>query len=210
MNIQQILSEGQGLVLNSVIVEKDYGQKAGQTPHRALLIKDNTGKTILKLWGASSNQPIPIGQTITVQGVDQSGSITASEFRGKWSLNANSCEIILGETAFSSSEAPGVSAAPPQVSSPPTGHPASQNVSQAPPQASPAQGSPTALTPDQLADTQAAHFARILSRIRGVVEESGADPSSAVVAAAQMTGSAPDYWFGAKWPGMPGLKAKCD
>ena len=39
MTIQQILTEGQGLVLNNVKVEDDYGVKTGKTAHRAMVRK---------------------------------------------------------------------------------------------------------------------------------------------------------------------------
>ena len=201
MNIQQILSEGVGLQLSNVTVKADYGQKQGQTPHRALLVEDTSGKTILKLWGATSGTPYAEGTVLTVQGVGQNGNLSASEFKGKWSINANSCEVIVGGGAGQPQAGAGQPAAGGQA-------PAHQS---APPQAhNQSSGQMAALTPEELADAQAAHFARLIQRITPPAEEIGADPSAITMAAATMTGSASDYWFGAKWPGMPGLKAKVD
>ena len=51
------MTEGQGLVLNNIEIQDDYGVKQGKTPHRAMLITDPAGgKTILKIWGPGSAQ----------------------------------------------------------------------------------------------------------------------------------------------------------
>ena len=101
MTIQQILTEGQGLVLNNIEIQDDYGVKAGKTPHRAMLITDSAGgKTILKIWGPGSAQTFHKGETISLQAAGEQGSIKANEYpagSGKFTLNANSCEIVRGD-----------------------------------------------------------------------------------------------------------------
>jgi len=191
MTIQQILTEGQGLVLNNIEIQDDYGVKAGKTPHRAMLITDSAGgKTILKIWGPGSAQTFHKGETISLQAAGEQGSIKANEYpagSGKFTLNANSCEIVRGDAP---------AGAVPQA---------------APAQAAPAQAAqrPSSgfqrqfLTADELADAQAAHFARICQRLKGVGEDLEASPADVMKAAALMTGSASDWWFGAKWPDMP-------
>jgi len=188
MTIQQILTEGQGLVLNNIEIQDDYGVKTGKTPHRAMLITDSAGgKTILKIWGPGSAQTFHKGETISLQGMGEQGSIKANEYpqgSGKFTLNANSCEIVRGGVADQSPPpaAPAPAAAPQRASS------GFQR---------------QFLTADELADAQAAHFARMCQRLKGVGEELGADSADIIRAAALMTGSASDWWFGAKWPDMP-------
>jgi|TARA_R110002110_G_scaffold84410_2_gene219344 hypothetical protein len=187
MQIQQILSEGSGIVLTQVEVIKDYGQKQGQTPHRAVHVKDSSGSTMLKFWGASSNQGFSPGQKFSVQAVGSEGSINTSEYNGKFSLNCNNCEVVLGD---GSAQPP--AAAPPQAAQPPA-------------QPSPAiqqSASQSVLTADQLADAQTAHFARIYKRIQSI--DPSADAASVYAAAATMTGSCPQWFFGEKYPGMHG------
>lgn len=178
------------MVLNSVKILDDYGLKSGQTQHRALLVEDSTKKTILKLWGASSNTAYPKNSIITIQAVGE-GNLSANEWpagSGKFSINANDCEVRL--------ESGSPAAAAPDTSAPP----------QAPPPTSQAASSAhRALTPEQLADAQAAHFARVFTRIQGAATDAGADPSSITMAAAHMTGSASDWWFGEKYPGCKTL-----
>lgn len=191
MNIHQILNEGQGLVLNSVTCKQDYGLKAGQTPHRAVLIEDVSGKTIIKIWGATANQGFEVGEIFTVQGVGQDGNIKMSEYQGKKSLNANSCEIIRGGTTQSVGHDPAPAASDPTI---PT-------LSNPPPIATAPSNLPNMLNPEQLADAQAAHFGRIAKRLAPLAGEIGASGDTIMLVAAQMTGSASDWWFGAKYPG---------
>ena len=188
MNIQQIMTEGQGLVLNDIEIQDDYGAKPGKTPHRAMLITDSAGgKTILKIWGPGSAQTFHKGEKISIQGMGEQGAIKANEYptgSGKFTLNANSCEIVRGEVTDQS---------PPPVAQEPA----------AAPQRPSSGFQRQFLTADELADAQAAHFARMCQRLKGVGEELGADSSDILRAAALMTGSASDWWFGAKWPDMP-------
>ena len=201
MNIQQILTEGQGLVLNSVTVKQDYGIKNGQTPHRALLIEDASAKTIIKLWGAPSSQGFNDGDVITIQGVGEEGNIRAQEWKGKYSLNANSCEIIRGGSTQAPYAPP--SENPPQApqaanANPQAPHTKPQTASQGysrPPANS------GALDPEQLSQAQSEHFRRIFTKIEPLGTAMGADPSSIMLAAAQMTGSAAQWFFGEKYPG---------
>ena len=222
MNIQQILNEGRGVVLNDVEVIKDYGVKGGQTPHRGVHIKDDAGgATMLKLWGPLSNNQFQPGERFTVQAVGD-GELTSSEWNGKWSINCNGCEIIRGggggnaqpQNQGGGSQPQGGGGSAPQGgggTTPQNDPPPAQN-------ANTGQGggydqggqNGMALSADGLADAQAAHFARILTRIQGACADMGADPNAAVMAAATMTGSADGWWFGAKWPGMSGMRAKAD
>jgi len=188
MNIQQIMTEGQGLVLNDIEIQDDYGAKPGKTPHRAMLITDSTGgKTILKIWGPGSAQTFQKGEKISVQAAGEQGSIKANEYpvgSGKFTLNANSCEIVRGEVTGQS---------------PPPATPAPAAAPQRPSSGFQRQF----LTGDELATAQTAHFARICQRLKGVGEEMEVDSIEIIRAAALMTGSASDWWFGAKWPDMP-------
>ena len=182
------MTEGQGLVLNDIEIQDDYGVKQGKTPHRAMLITDPTGgKTILKIWGPGSAQTFHKGEKISIQGVGEMGNIKANEYpagSGKFTLNANSCEIVRDGVADQS---------PPPAATAPA----------AAPQRASSGFHRQFLTADELADAQAAHFARMCQRLKGVGEELGASPADIMKAAALMTGSASDWWFGAKWPDMP-------
>jgi len=191
MTIQQILTEGQGLVLNNVKVEDDYGVKTGKTAHRAMLITDSAGgKTILKIWGPGSAQTFHKGEVFSVQATGESGLIKTNEYpvgSNKFTLNANSCEIIREEEGEQPEGQAAPSTLPPSATAPraSSGH------------------SRQFLTAEELADAQAAHFARMLLRLKDIGEEMGAAPADIFVTASLMTGSASDWWFGAKWPDMP-------
>ena len=182
------MTEGQGLVLNNIEIQDDYGVKQGKTPHRAMLITDPAGgKTILKIWGPGSAQTFHKGEKISIQAIGEQGSIKANEYpqgSGKFTLNANSCEVVRGEVADQS---------PPPAAQAPA----------AAPQGASSGFQRQFLTANELADAQTAHFARICQRLKGVGEELEASPADVMKAAALMTGSASDWWFGAKWPDMP-------
>ena len=118
MTIQQILTEGQGLVLNNIEIRM-ITELAGKTPHRPCLSLTPQAETILKIWGPGSAQTFHKGETISLQAGEQ-GSIKANEYpqgSGKFTLNANSCEIVRGDApAGSAPQAAPAQAAPPSRS----------------------------------------------------------------------------------------------
>ena len=94
MNILQILTEGTGLALGPVEVIKDYGVKNGQTPHRAIHVKDPSGSsTFVKIWGPESSKAFNPGDKFSVQAQGSDGTIAVSEYNGKKSLNCNNCLV---------------------------------------------------------------------------------------------------------------------
>lgn len=198
MNISQILSEGSGLVLSNVTVKADYGLKAGKSPHRAMLVSDGSGQTIVKIWGAASSIQPALNETISIQGVGSEGGLSASEWNGKWSINANNCEIIRGG-------APGAAQA--SQPAPPVQHaqPATP-AQQAPPSGFQHSSQPRALSPQELAEHQVAHLERVLQLMNQspVVDSVAPDPGAMLIAAAHLVGAASDWWFGEKYPGCKG------
>ena len=177
-NISQIKTQGTGVILEDIEVVQDYGAKPGQTPHRAILVKDASDKTIIKIWGAASSVGFNQGDILTVKAVGAKGKIEANEYNGKISLNCNDCEIT--------SSGGGVPAAE-----------TAQNVTSYQAAPTKAQG----LTPEELADAQVAHFARIIKRLQPLAEGGIMDAEKLPEVAASMVGSASDWWFGQKYPG---------
>jgi len=187
-NILQILTEGSGIVLNDIIVIKDYGFKSGATAHRAIHVKDSSGSTFVKLWGDQHTTPFNPDEVFTVQAVGK-GAIAVSEYNGKKSLNCNDCTVVR-----SGNQPPAQENYPNRESVASTQAPSNQ-VSQSP---------SGALTPEQLADAQVAHWARIYKRVSPVILGEGGTKSDAFQAANSMTGTASDWWFGEKYPGCKG------
>ncbi len=178
-NINEILTSGSGLSLDSVEITRDFGLKSGKTTHRALLVKDASGDTMIKLWGNSANVEHPVGTLITVRAVGAKGRIESSEWQGKFSLNCNDCEVSVANAAQPAPQQP----APQQAA-----------VQQ---QAT----STSSLTPDQLADAQVAHFGRVIKRLQPLADEGIMDAEKLPEVAASMVGTAAQWFFGEKYPG---------
>lgn len=100
MTIQEILTQGQGLILGPVEVQQNYGKKkAGQADKLGLLISDASGKTIVNLWGTSASADIPPGSLITIKASGEKSGIAVNEWQGKQSLNANGCNVVFEGTS---------------------------------------------------------------------------------------------------------------
>jgi hypothetical protein len=150
-------------------------------------ISDGSGSTELTLFEPAAFMDLPIGGQITIR-----GQIEVNEYQGRFSLQTGKCTID-GAAAPAPMQAP---------QGPPDGNYA-QTTYQAPPAASQAPKSPS-LTADQLVEHQVIHFQKLLNQLAPAVVEHGGDVNSAVLAAAQMTGSADGWWFGHKYPGYQG------
>jgi len=187
MNISQIKTQGSGIVLENITVVNDYGVKAGATTHRALLVKDSSDQTIVKLWGDSANSQIVVGGVITIK-ASPKGEIKPSEYQGKISLNCNECSVIPGggNVGQDASTQTAVQATQPTT-----------------PIHNPTVSLTVGLSAEELADSQSAHFSRLFKRLNGMVAEGHFSGDTAASCAALMTGSADGWWFGHKYPGCP-------
>jgi len=193
MNIAQIMTEGRGQVLNSVEIVDVYELRdAGGSPCRSILAQDSSMKTILKIWGNSAHENFTKGEKITLQGIGSKGGISVNEWKGKKSLNCNDCEIVRGDL-------PGQAAAPAQQPAPAAATAPASLTPAATAQAAPAASG--GLSSDRLADAQCAEIAKRIKILQPVAQELGVSPDTLFLGAVQMTGSAPEWWFGEKWPG---------
>jgi len=175
MTIQEIISQGQGLTLDKITVKDDYGLKTGKTNHRAILVSDGSGQTVVKLWGAASGNQFTKGQVITLTGVGAKGGLAANEWpagSGKFSINANDCEVTY-ENGGDTQPAPQQAAQPAYTPTPQTG------------------GS---MTGDQLHEKMMMEF----DRKHAHITSKGVSANEAAIAAASMVGNITNWFFGEK------------
>lgn len=183
-NINQIKTQGSGIQLDKIEVVADYGVNAGKTNHRALLVKDLSDQTIVKIWGTESNQPWAPGSIITIT-ASPKGKIEASEWKGKISLNCNDCKVT------------GEGEAPPQTQSE---EPASGPAQQEYRSAADANDFGPRLNTAELCQKQQQIFAAHCKVLFSIAKDEGAPLGDVLQSAAIMTGSVGEFWHGAKYP----------
>jgi len=189
VSIQEALQNNESQALGPFTVNELKSNKQTKTGKlmKRYAISDGSGSTELTMFEPAAFMDLPLGQPITLK-----GKIQKNEYNGSVSLQTGKVTLD-GAVAQAPSEAP-------------TGAPA-QEVYQAPAQtyqtpAAPSQGPIKTLSPQELAEAQASHFGRLYKLISEPMINNGCDPSSVGIAAASMTGSASDWWFGAKYPGF--------
>jgi hypothetical protein len=91
--IQTVLGLAKGqkvMTFGPFEIVKDYGlNQSAKATWRAMLISDTTGKTILKIWGASANLPIQEGQTVSLKADPNGKGISMNEYNGKITISAD-------------------------------------------------------------------------------------------------------------------------
>lgn len=92
--IQEALESGRGCThLGPVYVEKVYPRSSAKAP-LTLLIKDDSKKTLIKLWGNSAKLNIDEGDNIILRALGDDGLISPKEDdQGKMLLNANGVTV---------------------------------------------------------------------------------------------------------------------
>lgn len=97
-NIHQVLSEGSAIQLGPVEVTRVFPKNPG-AKYSFSLVKDASGSTALKIWGAASNTELQVGQQVTLVGTGPRGGVKKSEYNGKISIDANDCRLEMDEQA---------------------------------------------------------------------------------------------------------------
>lgn len=94
--IQEALESGRGCThLGPVYVEKIYPRSSQRSP-LTLLIKDDSKKTLIKLWGNSAKVTVNEGDNIILRALGDDGLISPKEDdKGKMLLNANGVAVEL-------------------------------------------------------------------------------------------------------------------
>jgi hypothetical protein len=102
--IHSTQSEGRSHVLGPVTITKLWPKKQGQI-YLSGSIKDASGQSPFKIWGALANRNFQEGEVVTFVGEGPKGGITNKEYpegSGKFSLNISDCRA---EGPVSASEA---------------------------------------------------------------------------------------------------------
>lgn len=177
MKLHEILSQGEGLSLGPVTIDKIPFAASGDGTKRNLLlnVSDSTGKADVKIWGPAANANLKEGDVITITGSGPKGGLKTSEWKGRISINANNCQIITSEGAVQA--------------------PASQNSGYVQ-RTSSSQSSGT-LSVDQMADMIVENATIVLSK----AEAKGLPPEVAIQLAINANQTMALFWFGEKYPG---------
>lgn len=176
-NIHSILQQGEAIQLGPVEVTRVFPPNAG-AKYSFSLIKDASGSTALKIWGAAGNTPLQVGQKITLIGSGPKGGLKVSEYQGKISIDANNCRLEFGE---GSAPAPQAAHSAPQ---PPSGYQAPQ--------------APSGPTVDKLEPVMARCALATRLYIDELVVNHGFSKDEAIMLAQNAPAWYSLYWFGEK------------
>jgi hypothetical protein len=97
MNLHEITTQGSGVSLGPVTVTKAFNKFAGATCVLVLVTDGSVQAPVaVKVWGPASNTLFQEGMVMTFQGSGPKGKLEYKEYKGKWEINANDCNVLVG------------------------------------------------------------------------------------------------------------------
>lgn len=96
-NLHEITTQGSGISLGPVTVTKAFPKFAGGTNVLVLVQDPSVAQPVaMKVWGAASNTVFAEGMVITFQGSGPRGKLEYKQYKDKWEINANDCNVLVG------------------------------------------------------------------------------------------------------------------